>query len=52
MQEKITLELKVEEVNTLLMALAKQPYELVTELINTIHSQASEQVNKEQPKED
>lgn len=46
-EQKITLELKVEEVNTVLLALSKQPYEIVTGLITEIHNQASKQVEQE-----
>ena len=37
------LELSTQEVNTVLAALGKAPYEMVYELISKIHSQAQQQ---------
>ena len=46
----MTIELKnltVNEVNTIIFALGKKPYEEVFELIDKIQKQANEQCNKE-----
>ena len=41
----ITLNLNVNQVDTILAALAKAPYELVRDLIATVQTQGMEQVN-------
>lgn len=42
---KFNLSLDVNQVNTVLGALSKQPYDLVAGLIDVIRNQAQEQVN-------
>jgi hypothetical protein len=42
----IDLKLNVRGINTILASLAKQPYEVVAELINEIRSQGTAQVAK------
>lgn len=39
----IKLELSIEEVNTILAALSKQPFEIVAQLINKIQEQGAPQ---------
>jgi len=46
MNEKITLELAVAEVNTVLVGLTKLPFENVVDLITNIRNQALPQANK------
>ena len=48
----ITLQLSVEEVNGILFALSKLPYEQVAVLVPKIQSQAAPQVKKEEPKKE
>ena len=42
--QKLQLNLTIEEVNTVLTALSKAPYELVAALISNIQGQANEQL--------
>jgi len=42
--EKISLELSVDEVNTILKALGTMPFNQVYELIGSIHQQANKQL--------
>lgn len=51
MDNNIKLELNINEVNTLLASLAKQPYEVSADLINKIRIQATPQVQQAQPQE-
>ncbi len=44
--QSISLQLSIEEVNTLLNALGDRPYAQVFELIQKIHQQAEEQVQQ------
>lgn len=48
MDNNIKLELNINEVNTLLASLAKQPYEVSADLINKIRVQATPQVQQVQ----
>jgi LPS sulfotransferase NodH len=44
--ETLKFEFSVEEANLVLRALAKQPFEIVTAIIDKIHAQAKEQQEK------
>jgi hypothetical protein len=47
MPQTIKLELSVEQVNLILAALAKQPFEAVVEIIGEVRKQAQAQVDKQ-----
>jgi hypothetical protein len=47
MNQKITLEVSLEEVNQILTALGKEPYMSVFQLIHNIQTQAQSQLNAE-----
>lgn len=49
MESKITLSLTLEEVNAVLGALGKFPFEQVADLIKNVHAQASSQIQPEAP---
>ena len=46
MKEKIKIELSVEEINTIIDALGKQPFVKVYKIIEKLHLQANKQINK------
>lgn len=47
-QDKIILNLSIDEINTILTALGDRPYVQVYELIQKIHGQVGEQMQQEQ----
>lgn len=51
MEQKVTIELTVTEVNNVLAALSKFPFEQVADLITSIRNQAVAQVPQEPPAE-
>lgn len=50
--DKIALHLTVQEINVIISALAKQPYEAVAEVINKVRAESLAQLNSAQPTQD
>lgn len=51
-KQKMKLELEIEEVNLILNLLSQQPFGEVYKLINNIHTQAKEEIEREQTAKD